>query len=383
MTDKELREIKRRFRPDRCNASSVVGAFINENKEIIYRINQPLGLTEQDTSEMLLGVMRKILSGNIGTGVSEIEFSTRQVEAAEEHKLLMRLRESSLKDKEALEAFYAKVAETADIEGNFAILLINDVYDVFKKSSDGEYADSTEIFNYIACAICPVKNAPEALSFREADSLFHTSGGASTLSSPELGFLFPAFDDRTTNIYGALYYSRSKSQQRGEFTNAVFGCKAPMPPAIQKATFSDTLSSALSTDCTLDVVKAVHAAVGDMVEHHKETRDPEPLTLNKNTVTTVLESVGIDAEKIEAFGKEMDAGFGLGANLAPKNLVAYNKFELKMPEIKINISPEYRDHVTTREIGGEHYLMVKITGPVEVNGIAVNYLPNLDEAEEQ
>lgn len=382
MTDKELREIKRRFRPDRCNASCVKGAFINENKEIIYRINQPLGLTEQDTSAMLLGVMKKILSGNIGTGVSEIEFSTRQVEAGEEHKLLMRLRESSLKDNDALEAFYAKVAQTADIEGNFAVLLINDVYDVFKKSSDGEYSDSTEVFNYIACAICPVKTAPDSLSFREADSLFHTSGGASTLSSPELGFLFPAFDDRTTNIYGALYYSRSKSQQRGEFTSALFGCKAPMPPAIQKATFSDTLSSALKSECTLDVIKAVHAAVGDMVEHHKETRDPEPLTLSKNTVATVLESVGVDAQRVEDFGKEMDAGFGIGANLAPKNLIAYNKFELKMPEIKINVSPEYRDNITTREIGGEQYILIKLTGPAEVNGIPVN-LSSPDTKEEE
>lgn len=372
MTDRELREIKRRFRPDRCNAPRVVGAFINENKEIVYKINQPLGISESDATEKLLGTMKKILTGNIGTGVAEIEFSTRQVEVSEEHKLLMTLKGTGLKDTEALDAFFRKVAESVDLKGNYVILLLNDVYDVFKKSSDGESADSTEVFNYIACAICPVKDAPEALTFKEADSLFHTSGGAAILSSPELGFVFPAFDDRSTNIYGALYYSRSKSEFRGEFTNAVFGCKAPMPPAIQKATFSDTFSGSLGEECTMEVVKAIHAATCDMVEAHKESRDPEPLTLNKNTVSTVLEAVGVDAEKVEEFGKAMDESFGLGANLAPKNLVSYNKFELKMPEIKINVSPEYRDFVTTREIGGERYVMIKVTGPVEINGIAVN-----------
>lgn len=379
MTDRELREIKRRFRPDKCNASRVVGAFVNANKEIVYKINQPLGITESDASEKLLGTMKKILTGNIGTGVNEIEFSTRQVEASEEHKLLMSLRSTALKDAEVLDALYKKVAASAELEGNFVILLINDVYDVFKKSSDGEGSDSTEIFNYVACAICPVKDAPELLTFKEADSLFHTSGGAAILSSPELGFVFPAFDDRATNIYGALYYSRSKSNRKGEFTKSVFGCEAPMPPAIQKATFNDTVSEALAEECTLDIVKAVHAAVGDMVETHKESRDPEPLTLNKNTVSSVLEAVGVDAEKIESFRKEMDESFGLGANLAPKNLVNYNKFELKMPEIKVNVSPDYRDYVTTREIGGEKFLMIKMTGPLEVNGIIVNCDTNPDE----
>jgi len=372
MTDRELRELKRRFRPDRCNAARVVGAFINENGEVVYKIKQPLGISEADASEKLLGTMKKILTGSIGTGVNEIEFSTRQVEASEEHKLLMKLRSTSLSDTETLDVFYKKVAESAPLKGNYVVLLLNDVYDVFKKSSDGEGSDSTEVFNYICCAICPVKDSPELLAFREADSLFHTSGGASILSAPELGFIFPAFDDRSTNIYGALYYSRSKSESRNEFTSAIFGCKAPMPPVVQKATFSDTVTASLGEDCTLEVIKAIHAAVGDMVDSHKESRDPEPLTLSKNTVATVLEACGVDAEHVEDFGKEMDASFGVGANLPPKNLISYNKFELKMPEIKINVSPEYRDYVTTREISGERYLMIKLTGPVEVNGIAIN-----------
>ena len=50
-----------------------------------------------------------------------------------------------------------------------------------------------------------------------------------------------------------------------------------------------------------------------------------------------------------------------------------------MPEIKVNVSPEYRDYVTTREIGGERYLMIKMTGALEVNGIIVNCDTDSDE----
>ena len=323
-------------------------------------------------SERLLSIMKKALSGNVGIAQSQLEFSTKQVSDSEEHKLLMTLRSTELRDTGALDDFYTKVAESLDLEGNYVVLLANDLYDVFSKGSDGEMGDSTERFSYLVCAVCPVKDAPETLTFREADSLFHAAGASGILSSPELGFMFPAFDDRATNIYGALYYTRSRSKAYPEFTARVFGCESPMPTAIQRVTFNDNLGAALSEDCTIEVVRAVHAAVGEMVEAHKESHDPEPLLITKYTVKTLLESCGVPEEKIEKMTEEMDASFGVGAGLTPKNLVAYNKFEVKMPEVKINLSPEYRDLVSTRMINGEKHLVIKVTGPVEINGITVN-----------
>jgi len=122
----------------------------------------------------------------------------------------------------------------------------------------------------------------------------------------------------------------------------------------------------------------MHAAVGEMVEAHKESRDPEPLTLTKHTVKEMLTALGVDGEKIERFGETMDERFGKGAAVSTRNVISHNKFDLKMPEVKISISPEYRDYISTREIGGERYITIKVTGPVEINGIAVS----LDKSEE-
>ena len=62
MTEKELREIKRRFRPEHSNIPRIVGCFVNSNKQILYRISQPMTLGDSTVSEMLLGVMKKTLS---------------------------------------------------------------------------------------------------------------------------------------------------------------------------------------------------------------------------------------------------------------------------------------------------------------------------------
>ena len=371
MTERDLREIKRRFRPEKSNIPRIVGCFVNSNNQIIHEISQPIEFSDSVVSEKLLGVMKKTLSGSLGTNLLSLEFSSRQVLESSEHALLMKLRESALADKEALTEFYAKVTESVKLDGNYVILLANDVYDVFERKAEGEERDSSERFSYIVCAICPVKTAAEGLCFREADALFHTASASGLLSSPELGFMFPAFDDRRTNIYGALYYTKSISENYPDFVNCVFGKKAPMPPKVQTATFNECLADVLSEECDLEVVRSVHSQISELIETHKESKDPEPLTITKATVKTVLESCGIAEEKVERLGEAMDESFGIGAELSPKNIVNTKKFELVTPDVTIKVNPERKDLVTTETIGGVQYILIRATEGVEVNGINI------------
>lgn len=371
MNERELREIKRRFRPERSNIPKIVGCFVNSNKEIVYRISQSLALTDPSVSEKLLSTMKKTLSGSLGTNLTDIAFSTKDVADGEKHKLLMRLRESRLDDAEALESFYKAAIDGIKCEGNFVLLLASDIYDVPTKSSDGLAEESFSVFSYVVCAVCPLKQPAEALSFHESDKSFHYVDAAALLCPPMLGFMFPAFDDRTANIYNALLYTKSLEQSHAEFTDNIFGKPAPTPPKAQRESFSELLSSVLGEECDLTLIKSVHAQVGEMVASHKESRDPEPLTLNKATAQAILRGCGVGEEKVEEFGTAMDESFGKNAEIPPKNVISENRMELKMPEVSIKVSPEHRDLVSTQVIGGNKYVMIRVDGGVEVNGINI------------
>ncbi len=369
MNEKELREIKRRFRPERSNIPKIVGCFVNSNGEIVYRISQSLGLSDPAVSEKLLNVMKKTLSGSLGTNLTELDFSTKEVGEGESHRLLMKLRDSRLEDKDALEQFYGKAIEGLRLENNYVILLASDVYDVPSRSSDGLSEESFTQFNYIVCAICPLKNPPEALAFREADSLFHYTDASALLAPPELGFMFPTFDDRCANIYGALLYSRSLADSHADFVERVFKKQAPMPPKAQKESFSEALRSVLSEECSFDVVKSVTAQVEELLEMKKEAHDPEPLVITKAVAKTLLENCGVSEEKAEKFGEAMDEQFGINAELVPKNVLSQKKFELKTPDVTVKVSPEHKELVTAQVINGTRYIMIKVTSSVELNGI--------------
>ena len=67
-----------------------------------------MGILPQDEAEKYLNLLKKALSGKIGKNLIDIIFSTEQVADSDEHRLLMALRDSQLKDGDIREEFYQK-----------------------------------------------------------------------------------------------------------------------------------------------------------------------------------------------------------------------------------------------------------------------------------
>ena len=126
MTEREIAELRRRFRADKSNITHVRGCYVNENREIISEFDQSIAMMGQEESEKLLANLRRTLSGTVGKNLLDIGFDTRQVAEGEEHRLLMALRDSRLEDREAVEQFFRKAIQTLNIEGNYLILLAFD-----------------------------------------------------------------------------------------------------------------------------------------------------------------------------------------------------------------------------------------------------------------
>jgi len=372
MIEKEIAELRRRLRPDKSGVSHVRGCYVNANGEIISQFDQSLGIMSQDENERIFTVLRKTLSGGLGKNLLDIEFETAQVAHGEEHRLLMRLRDSSLEDEEAVQLFFQRVIQSLSMEDNYLILLARDAYDVPFKGRDGDRFDegSSEVFTYILCSICPVKQTKPALSFQE--NSFRTLGIDWVVAAPEVGFLFPAFDDRAANLYNALYYTKDTTRNQDGFIDAIFRSHAPMPAAEQQETFRGILAETLEDDCSYSVLQGVHNKVREMVEVHKASKEPTPLTLSKSTVKHVLEECGVADDRLKDFDGKFDARFGADAELHPKNLMDSKQFELKTPDVTIKVNPERSDLIRTEMIHGTRYILIRADEGVEVNGVNIH-----------
>ena len=376
MNQNELKEIRRRFRPDQDNISRIYGCYVNAAKEIVTRIDMSLGLMEQEETEMYYKILKKALSGTLGRNLIDIEFSTAQVESSDEHRLLQALRTSHLSDESMRELMYEKIIETLDFgDESYVILMASDSYDVPYRGGDGEVFDegSSEVFDYFICCVCPVKDAKAALRYESEERAFRGASTGHVLGAPEIGFMFPSFDDRCANIYNLLYYSRNVSEIHDEFIKGIFNTESiPLSAVAQKEAFGDSLSFSLGDKCSLEVVQAVHEDIREKLALHKESKEPELPEIYIEDVDDILRKSGVPDEKINFFNEECQKQLGGSDTFNPGNLVETKKFEMVTPEVKITVDPEYAYRIKTGIIDGEKYILIPADGDVAVNGIQVN-----------
>ena len=186
MIQKELNELRRRWRPEKNAVSRIYGCFVNSSREIVSDLDESLGMMPQEESEQYLSLLKKGLSGSLGKNLIDIVFSTQQVADSEEHRLLTALRTSQLKDNEVRQAFYRKVIDGLDMgESSYLLLLACDSYDVPHRSKDDSVqADaSDEVFTYIVCVVCPIKEGKVELGYFPGDNEFHCAAGQ-TVAAP-------------------------------------------------------------------------------------------------------------------------------------------------------------------------------------------------------
>ncbi len=374
MNKKEIAELRRRFKPDKANIGRVYGCFVNGKGEVVSYLDESVALLPQEEAEQYLALLKKVLSGTPGRNLIDIVFSNEQVLDSEEHRLLLALRDDK---PEARQRFYKAVIDSLDLEGSsYLILCANDAYDVpFRGVDDLDRAArhydadrSDQVYRYFICAVCPVKDGKPALGYFAGENEFHTSLARQVVGAPELGFLFPAFDARTANIYNALFYSRKPEELHQDFIDGVFRTEPPLSAAEQKEGFEAALSEAL--DCRLDLLRAVQDELKERVDAHNEAKEEEPLSLSAGDLAAILTENGATEKEAAAFRELFTQRFGTAA-LSPENLLDLRRFEVKAGDVTVHASPEQSWQVQTREIDGRKYILIPTDGGAELNGFAV------------
>lgn len=373
MNKKEINEIRRRIKPEKSAISRIYGCYVNSNKEIISDLDEPLGPMSEDEAEKYLGLLKKTLSGMPGKNLIDIIFSTQQVQDSDEHRLLSALRSSELKDGAVRHEFYQHIINKLEMEDdNYLILLAHDIYDVpYRAKDDSIQSDAGDtVFSYILCCVCPVKAGKPSLSYSPEENEFHSFASGPVVTAPELGFMFPTFDDRTANIYNALFYARNADEIHHEFIDAVFHTDAPMMAAEEREAFETALSDALDEDCRFDVVQSVHEQLRDKIDEHRESKDPEPLVVSAKEIGDVLLKCGVPEERVNVF-REKCGELQIDAAMNPENIINSGKFEVSTGNTTISVEPKQSYQLETRVIDGRRYILVPADEGAEINGFSV------------
>ena len=315
MNKKEVLELKRRFKKEAATFTRVCGCYVDGNHNKVCKFGNTFLNLEEDEFYKYLEIANKALSGTIGNNLLELKFPIEEEEVGGRQHILMALRASKLEDENLLDTFYDLVIDTYDHAGNYLIVLFHDAYDVMSRTSDNNNLDeSEEVYEYLICAICPVDLSKPGLGFLEEEHRIGPRVRDWVVGAVDTAFLFPAFNDRSTDIHSTLFYTKNTKEPHSEFMANGLGCGIERTATEQKMAFHSIVRNVLGAEDehTDDVLLDLQQNLSDMIDEYAETHDDEEdvFLLDKEVVTKLLADSEISEEKAAKIEQSVDEAFG-------------------------------------------------------------------------
>lgn len=315
MNKKEVLELKRRFKKDQATFTQLVGCYVDCNHNKVCKFGGKFLTLEEEEYYKYLEIANKVLSGTVGNNLLDLEFPLQEEEVGGRQQILMALRESKLENEELLDTYYDLVIDTYDEAGNYLILLYLDSYDVMTRTRDNINLDeSEEVYEYLLCAICPVALSKPGLGYLEGEQRIGPRIRDWVVGAPDTGFLFPAFNDRSTDIHSALFYTKNTKEPHSEFMANGLGCGVERTATEQKMAFHSIIRNVLGAESegTEDTLLDIQQNLSDMIDDYSEKHEEEdgPFLLDKEVFQKVLTESNVSEEKMTRIEKSIDEAFG-------------------------------------------------------------------------
>lgn len=372
MNKTEIAEIKKIFKKDDNGITRICGCYVDAEKNKRLELKEAFYSLPDEEMFKYVEIFRKTLSGTLGKNLINMEFPLdEETKEDGKQKLLYQLVKSRLEDTDLLDRFYDMIIDAYEYTGNYFIIFIHGAYDIPSVTADGmENFDASDyVYDFVLCSICPVKLSKAGLCYNPEKNNIEDYLRAWLVQPPENGFLFPAFNDRNTDIHSLLYFAKNADEADINFSFDLLGCTLPLPAKEQKETFHAIVEESLGNTCDYEVVKNIHENLNEMITENKD--NPEPLELNREDVKKLLSSSGVPEEKVEVFEEKFAENIGETQTLVADNIANTRKFELKTPDVTIQVNPNRTDLVETKMIDGVPCIVIECNDQVEINGIRV------------
>ena len=315
MNKKEILELKRRLKKDECTFTRMCGCYVDAQKNIALNIKETFLNLQDEEFFKYLEIARKTLSGTIGNNLLELNFPLDEENIGSRQHSLMALKKSKLKDDALLDSFYKLIIDSYDYTGNFLILIFHDAYDVITKTTDNAKLDeSEEVYEYLLCAICPVSLTKPGLRYFQDDNRIGVRIRDWVVEPPDLGFVFPAFTDRSTDIHSIMYYTKNAKDPHPELMEEGLGCISKQTATEQKEAFNTIIRNAIGNDEEKSdhFFMEIQENLNNMVDEHEtvNNKNAEPIILTNDTIQDILIESGIPEEITAKITKSYTEEFG-------------------------------------------------------------------------
>lgn len=357
MDKKSINELRRRLKKDSCTFTKMCGCYVDDNKNKVTNIDEIFLNLQDEEYYKYLEIAKKVLSTNVGNNILELDFPIEEEKPGGHQQFLLGIKKSGLKDQGLLDTFYDMIIEKYDSLGNYLILLYHDIYDVMTKTTDNNKLDeSEEVYEYIICAICPMIISKPGLGYKKSENKIGTLNREWMVGMPETGFIFPAFNERSSDIHSVLMYTADSKNPHKEMIEDILGCKEKLTFAQKQDVLCEMVQEVVTEDEVKEVMDSVNIELAQISEEEPET------FISQNHIKEALEYAGIQETKAEQIGKDyissMDEQLPLIGDIIPNKAAKIVKENNEKYLLKEEIKELNRKISEITETGGD--IIIKV-----------------------
>lgn len=375
MNRSNVQEIKKTLAikvDDIPSIDTICTCFVNGNKEKLISNTEKYSSLEEEEQFKYIDILKGALTGAIGKKLINLEYTSDE-SSVDAEKKMAKAYKNMFSDDAVRDALFDQIIDNFSLDENYLIVVGHGIYDAPVKASDGaKLEDETDSYEFMVAAICPVHSTKAGLTLDSGSGRMVSSKQVQIVQAPVNGFLYPAFNDRQTDLHGLLFFTKKPEEDHPELMEALIGVKAPTSSVKQQNIFETIIADVTNGKADLEVVKAVQENLTEIVEQGQLIAEEKSLT--KDDIKQVLVESGIDEEKLSDFDHIYErAGGEDDTDFKAQNLVTLDKFQLKTPDIEIKIKPDKRRLVRQERVRGKRCIVVELEdGNIELNGIQVS-----------
>ena len=353
MNQKEVTELKKRFTKDSCTFPRVCGIYVDVNKNKQASMNMQFLNLDEDVMFKYLDIAKKTLSGKVGDALLNIDMHNGRSDQEEMIDLLLGIKDSKLGDEKLLDQFYDRVIESYITDDPYYIILFYDAYDVPEKASDEmELDDSEEVYTYILCSICPVKMSKPGLGYYETEDKVDLRIRDWVVQTPVAGFLYPSFNERSSDVNEALFFSKKPKEIDHCFIDDLMCCESGRSKSEKKVEFDSIVEKVLEEYLDAEEkIYSFHENLNALVDEREATESDEPLTAEE--VLDAAQEAGFE----EAYAQQISDSYASSFKEDPdtpetfvdKKLLEKNAALKEVTDLKAEVSRLMKENLELKK----------------------------------
>ena len=357
MVKQEFSELRRALAYERLVIRRIFHMYVSNENEVIWQEEDDFQLLEEERQNRIRDILKELLS-------TAVTVKTHPAEVEQNLTLYRMLTEDSAEDTEeqfrTIEDLQKEVLESYTHTDPYYALAAEIVYDVPGRAEDREdmFDASEETYTALLAGICPAKLSKAALGY--SDEFVGQLERRWEIYKPIVGFLYPAFRDRATDLSEAVFYTRTPKEEPVLYR--IFEVReedVPETKSEKKENLAELLSEA---ELSIEEAAAVTESIQEMAEEN-----PESILGRQEILHILQENTQADTEGLTESYEEVIR------HEIPIAVAAEKKIKIRTESCEVSIQTDHAEMIREEILDGVRYICVPADGAVTVNGISTVY----------